>query len=186
MKSNPKTAWNPERLDMRAFAQAGASLQAEEPLPGFERLHAEAVLEGQSSVGLVRWQARGEMRPGATGGEPTAWLHLQADTSVPLTCQRCLGPVDTPLAVDRWFRFVADEAAAAAEDDDCEEDLLALEPRPSLHDVLEDELLMELPLVPMHDTCPSDAPAAPPAAEPEPASERPHPFAALAGLKKPK
>ena len=98
MKSNPKTAWNPERLDMRAFAQAGASLQAEEPLPGFERLHAEAVLEGQSSVGLVRWQARGEMRPGATGGEPTAWLHLQADTSVPLTCQRCLGPVDTPLA----------------------------------------------------------------------------------------
>jgi uncharacterized protein len=188
MKSNPKTAWNPERLDMRAFAQAGASLQAEEPLPGFERLHAEAVLEGQSSVGLVRWQARGEMRPGATGGEPSAWLHLQADTSVPLTCQRCLGPVDTPLAVDRWFRFVADEAAAAAEDDDCEEDLLALEPRPSLHDVLEDELLMELPLVPMHDTCPvpvtlrSGDPAV--GDDDGGASPRKNPFAELARLKK--
>lgn len=187
MKNTPKTVWNPERLDMRAFAQATASLEATEPLSTFERLFAEAVLNGVPSPAPVRWQAQGEMRPGATGGAPSAWLHLQAETAVPLTCQRCLGPVETPLVVDRWFRFVADEATAAAEDDDCEEDLLALEPRPSLHDVLEDELLMELPLVPMHDVCPvpvtmqaGELVAGPDGAEPA----RKNPFAELARLKK--
>lgn len=188
MKPTPKTSWNPERLDVRAFAQAGADLHADDPLTRFERLVAEAHAEdGQPALGSVTWQARGEIRAGASGGAQAAWLHLQADASIPLTCQRCLGPVDTPLKVDRWFRFVNDEATAAAEDDDCEEDLLALEPRPRLHDVLEDELLMELPLVPLHDTCP--VPVVMQASDPmvglednEP--QRKNPFAELAKLKK--
>lgn len=187
-KANPKMAWNADRLEMRAFAQAGAHLQADEPLSRFERLLDETLLETDRSASvLVYWQAHGELRPDATGGAPAAWLHLRAETAVPLTCQRCLGPVETPLTVDRWFRFVADEAAAAAEDDDCEEDLLALEPRPSLHELLEDELLMELPLVPMHDTCP--VPVVMQVADravgvDDGASERKNPFADLARLKK--
>lgn len=193
MPKTPDTApakaghWNPRRLDARALAQAGGGLQGELAMADLERLNAD--LHEQAAVDAVpsvAWRARGEMREGAAGSPPSPWLHLQARAVMPLTCQRCLGPVDTEVMVDRWFRFVADEAAAEAQDDDCEEDLLALEPRPDLLDVLEDELLMALPLVPMHDTCPADAPAVPPAAELEPASERPHPFAALAGLKKPK
>lgn len=188
MKPTPKTAWSPDRLDVRAFAQAGASLQADDPMTRFERLQAEAHLEdGAPVLGSVSWQAQGEMRPGASGGAPAVWLHLQASARVPLTCQRCLGPVETPLSVDRWFRFVADEATAAAEDDDCEEDLLALEPRPRLYDVLEDELLMELPLVPLHETCPvavvmhsADLMVGLEEGEPE----RKNPFAELAKLKK--
>src|SRR3990167_6854852 len=124
---------------------------------------------------------------GGGGAEPAVWLHLQAETVAPLTCQRCLGAVETPLQVDRWFRFVADEATAAAEDNDCEEDLLPLEPRPSLYELLEDELLMALPLVPMHDACPvpvsmqsGDVAAADGPVE----EQRPHPFAALSRLKK--
>ena len=31
-----------------------------------------------------------------------------------MTCQRCLTTVELPLQVDRWFRFVADEATAEA------------------------------------------------------------------------
>lgn len=188
MKPTPKTSWNPERLDVRAFAQAGGDLQADDPLSRFERLVAEAHTEGgQPALGSVTWQAKGEMRAGASGGAPAVWLHLRADASIPLTCQRCLGPVDTPLSVDRWFRFVNDEATAAAEDDDCEEDLLALEPRPRIHDVLEDELLMELPLVPLHETCP--VPVVMQASDPgagledgEPVHR--NPFAELSKLKK--
>lgn len=173
---------------MRAFALAGGELQADEPLARFERLAAEAVAHDGLSPDLqVRWTARGEMRPAATGGAPAPWLHLEAQTTVPVTCQRCLGPVQTALVVDRWFRFVADEATAAALDDDCEEDLLALEPRPNLHELLEDELLMELPLVPMHDACP--VPVVMHAADPGVAAdggepERRNPFAELARLKK--
>mgnify|MGYP006174735823 CR=1 FL=1 len=188
MKSTPKTSWNPDRLDVRAFAKAGAELQADDPLTRFERLAGEAHADdGHPVQGSVVWRAHGEMRDGASGGAPAVWLHLEAQAVLPLTCQRCLGPVDTPLKVDRWFRFVNDEATAEAEDDDCEEDLLALEPRPRLHDVLEDELLMELPLVPLHDNCP--VPVVMQASDPmfgsddgEP--ERKNPFAGLAKLKK--
>lgn len=188
MKPTPKPAWSADRLDMRAFAQAAGELQASEPLARFERLADEAQADdGLPSDAQVQWTAHGEMRPAANGGTPAPWLHLEAQASVALTCQRCLGPVHTPLQVDRWFRFVADEAAAAAQDDDCEEDLLALEPRPSLHELLEDELLMELPLVPMHEACPepvvmqSTAPSVNAAID-EP--ERRNPFAELAKLKK--
>lgn len=188
MKPTPKPAWNADRLDMRAFALADGELSADEHLSRFERLADEVLADdGLPPDALVHWQAHGEMRPAATGGAPAPWLHLEAQTSVALSCQRCLGPVHTPLTVDRWFRFVADEATAEAQDDESEEDVLALEPRPSLHELLEDELLMELPLVPMHDECP--VPVVMQAADPALSNEaetpeRRNPFAELAKLKK--
>lgn len=179
--------WNPRRLDASAFAQAAGQFEETTPVRDCERLHDDLhEVADVDAVSPVVWRARGEFREASANGPAAPWLHLQAEAVLPLTCQRCLGPVDTPLVIDRWFRFVADEAAAEAQDDDCEEDLLALNPRPDLLAVLEDELLMALPLVPMHEHCPSDAPAKPSSANAEPVSERPHPFAALAGLKKPK
>jgi uncharacterized metal-binding protein YceD (DUF177 family) len=71
-----------------------------------------------------------------------------------MECQRCLTPVDVPLAVERSFRFVADEATAEALDDESEEDLLALSREFDLRELIEDELLMALPVVPRHDECP--------------------------------
>jgi uncharacterized protein len=185
MNDNPKSVWNAHRLDVRAFAQAGATLQAETPLSSLERLQAESFTLKDSSARLVAWRADGELRPGS-GGQPTVWLHLTAQARLPLGCQRCLGPVDTALDVDRWFRFVADEATAEAEDEDAEEDVLALEPRPDLLLLLEDELLMGLPLVPMHDTCPEAVrmQVGDPAAIGADVEPRKHPFAGLAKLKK--
>ncbi len=176
--------FNFRRLDALRFAQAGETLAGELPLTDLTRLVED--LHGPiDPQARVRWSAHGEWRAGPAGAAPAAWLHLQARGEVPLTCQRCLGAVSTDLTVDRWFRFVADEAAAEAQDDDCEEDLLALEPRPDLQSVLEDELIMELPLVPMHDSCP-DAPSALRPATDMPLDEapsRPNPFAALQKLK---
>jgi uncharacterized protein len=187
MKSHSKASWNADRLDVRAFAQAGASLEAEEPMSRFARLSAEAMPGVPDAARAVVWQARGELRPAASGGEPAVWLQLTASTAVPLSCQRCLGAAETSLAVDRWFRFVADEATAEREDDESEEDVLALEPRPSLHELLEDELLMALPLVPMHDTCPEpvvmQAGDAAVIGDADPAPRK-HPFAELAKLRK--
>ncbi|MGS5088472.1 YceD family protein [Hydrogenophaga sp. A37] len=184
MKTNSDKTWNPRRLDVRAFAEAGATLQADLPLTALMRLSAErGPDDGGTSV--IFWQAHGELRP-AAGGTPAVWMHLQASAAVPMSCQRCLGSVSIPLDVDRWFRFVADEATAEAEDDDSEEDVLALEPRPDLLDLLEDELLMAVPLVPMHDACPAPLPAVANnlGVSPEAPSTPPHPFAALARLRK--
>lgn len=168
------------RLDVPAFAQAGAVLSAEEPLATFPRLAAESAVP--DAAGTVRWQARGELRTPA-GGAAVPWLHLQADAGVPLVCQRCLTPVDTPLHADRWFRFVADEDTAALEDEEAEEDVLVASRDFDLRALVEDELLMELPITPRHETCP--VPVALSAADPDfdAAGERPNPFAALEALK---
>ena len=112
-------------------------------------------------------------------------MHLTANTGLPLTCQRCLTVVDTPLQVDQWYRFVATEEIAMAEDDEADEDLLVLEPQFDLLALLEDELLMALPVVPMHEHCPSE-----PAMQADTSEnagitgEKPNPFAVLAQLKK--
>lgn len=170
---------------MQAFAQEGEALIESTLLHDMERLAQET--QGLEPGSTVNWQAWAELRPGADA-ENDVWLHLQAKASVPLTCQRCMGIVATPLEVDQWYRFVATEDIAMAQDDESEEDLLVMEPQFDLLAVLEDELLMALPLVPMHDECPvapmlqagEDALAD----EAGEKGEKPNPFAVLAQLKK--
>lgn len=172
------------RLNIQALAQEGVPFIASTLLQNMERLAQEAQDLQPDSV--INWQARAELRPCA-GADDQLWLHLQAKVAFPLTCQRCMGVVLTPLEVDQWYRFVASEEVAMAEDDASEEDLLVMAPQFDLLAVLEDELLMALPLVPMHDECP-EAPvlrAGEDALAGE-ANEKPNPFALLAQLKKEK
>jgi uncharacterized protein len=101
-----------------------------------------------------------------------------------LICQRCMTLVATPVDVDQWYRFVASEEIATAEDDEAEEDLLVMAPQFDVMALLEDELLMALPLVPMHETCPVTPvfTAGDPAVGA--AEAKPNPFAVLGQLKK--
>lgn len=171
-----------QRLDVKAFAQAGAKLAGHDSLLKYERLALEA--KGLHPDLLVDWQAEGELRT-ALGGMSQVWLHLKVRASFPMECQRCLTPVDIPLEVDRAFRFVADEATAEALDDESEEDLLAMSREFDLRELIEDELLMALPVVPKHDECPTAVPLASSDDDFEEASAvKPNPFAALAGLRK--
>lgn len=175
--------YSPDRLDVKAFVQASARLEWHGSLLKYERLALEA--KGLHPDLRVAWKASGELRPAAGGvGAPQMWMHVQAQGTFPMQCQRCMGAVDVPLEVDRWFRFVADEATAEALDDDTEEDLLAISREFSLHELIEDELLMALPAVPMHDECPTHVPmTAVDEAFEEAEAERPNPFAALAGVR---
>lgn len=177
-----KTEFDAGRLDLKGLAQAGASLQGQEPLQDYARLAEEAQAPVQDES--VRWEARGEQRQRA-GEAAQVWLHLQADATLPMTCQRCLAPVDVALHVQNQFRFVASEEQAAAEDDEAEEDVLVLERDFDLRALIEDELLMAMPLVPRHDACPGEVRLA--AADPDfqgEAEAKPNPFAVLKQLKK--
>ena len=60
--------------------------------------------------------------------------------------------------------------------------VLALTPALDLADLIEDELLLALPLVPRHDVCPAPLPVPDNADVPE-EDEPVNPFAALAALK---
>jgi uncharacterized protein len=162
-------------LDIAAAAVAGARLEGIWPLAALDRRGA-----GAADVGDVVWSAHFESRarPGV-GSQPH--LHLVAHASVARECQRCLQPMVVDLEVERDFLFVADEQTAGELDADSEDDVLVLSHRFDLRALVEDELLLALPLVPRHQRCPvplaaTQAPADEPAAR--------HPFAALEALKR--
>ncbi|HET8749024.1 MAG TPA: YceD family protein [Ramlibacter sp.] len=174
--------FDPHRLDVHRFAEEGGVIDSSEHLRSFQRLVAETP-PGADIARNVRWRARGELL-NAHHLQPQVWVHLEADTTLPLVCQRCLTPVDVPVDVRRSFRFVADEATAAAEDDEAEEDLLALSRSFDLLELVEDELLMELPVAPRHDVCPG--PVKMSVSDPDfdaAAAEKDNPFAVLGRLK---
>jgi uncharacterized protein len=176
-----KKEFDARRLDVKRFAEEGGQLESDAPLGGYARLLGET--QGSGAENTVHWDARGELgNPGHL--RPDVWLHLRAHAALPLVCQRCLAPVDIEAAVERSFRFVDDEDTAAAQDDDAEEDVLALSRSFDLVELVEDELLMDLPVAPRHEVCPETLPfsSAGPGFE-EALAERPRPFAGLARLK---
>lgn len=173
---------SPDRLDIKAFAQAGAQLSGHDSLLKYKRVAEEA--KGLHPDLLVDWKATGEVRSGVAGIGSQIWMHLTIHATVPMQCQRCMGPVDVPIDIDREFRFVADEATAEALDDECEEDLLVLSREFNLRELIEDELLLELPVVPKHEECPSQVVMKSTDDDFEEANTpKTNPFAALASLR---
>lgn len=179
-----------DRLDVAILAQANGYLKGQNLLLKYERLSQESCrLEPDlTDKECISWQAESEWIEGA--GElatmkPQVWLHLTAQAHLPQTCQRCLSEVATFLEVKRSYRFVADEATAEAQDDECEEDLLAISREFNLLELIEDELLMALPQVPMHDICPVQPKMSAIDKDFEALGEavKPNPFAVLASLK---
>ena len=170
----------PTRLDMKALALASNEITGHDLLSRYERLIQD--LQGHGPDLTLSWRARGESRLGAAGkAEP--WLHLNVEAALPMVCQRCMGPISISIAIEREFRFVANEEEAAAQDDDAEEDLLVLSREFNLHELIEDELLMGLPLIPRHDVCPTAVKLE--AVDPDfeaNTSAKPNPFAVLAKL----
>ncbi|MGZ5131988.1 MAG: YceD family protein [Caldimonas sp.] len=171
-------AFDPRRFDVAAFAASGASLAGEWPLATLPRLASAGV--GRPSEGEpVRWRVTGQRARLGDAGVQAA-LQLVADGALEVECQRCLQAMTVPLNVERRLFFVEGEDAAAALDADSEDDVLTLEPAIDLRALLEDELLLALPLVPRHEACPEPLPLR--GEDDGPAAE--HPFAALAALRR--
>ena len=173
--------FDPLRLEVAAFAKEAGQLDGRWPLAGFDRI-ADSAAPGApvTDADEVAWSARGELRP-MRGAESQTWLHVQAHTHVSLECQRCLKPVDVPLQITRKFLFVHGEDAAAQLDTDSDDDVLAITRALDLHELVEDELLLAMPIVPRHEVCPEPLPLTD---DEELTVEKPNPFAALAALKR--
>ena len=177
-----KHDYDARHLNIEAFANASGSIAGTENLARFERLLDEA--QGAGAQHPVHFTAQGMTRPNGATSEQI-WLALTAEVALPQTCQRCLGPVDVPVSFEREFRFVASEEVAAVEDEESEEDVLVLSRDFNLLELVEDELLMALPVVPKHDVCPDAVKLQ--VADPdfvEEVAEKPNPFAVLEQLKK--
>ncbi len=173
------TSLNPLRLDIKPLITDAQTVQGQTPVAKFERLYELIFAEHMPPEASLAWQFQGELRP-VTGGAPEMWCRLSADVEVALVCQRCLGPVREHLSLDRRVRFVHTEEEAEALDAEMEDDVLALPRWLNILELIEDELILGLPLVPRHGVCPRPLPVP---ADDLPFVPEENPFAALVGLK---
>jgi uncharacterized protein len=179
--STPRS-FDPHRLDVAAFARAAGQLDGAWPLARMPRLLQDMPpLASDSPAQTVAWSAAGSYKV-VTGGEPEIRLLLRAGTTLRLTCQRCLQPMDVQLDISPSLRFVRGDAQAEALDEDSDEDVQALAPALDLLPLVEDELILALPLVPRHEVCPDPLPMSAGEDELAVSDEAERAFAGLASL----
>jgi len=114
----------------------------------------------------------------------TAYVEVRVQASLWLVCQRTLEPFAMPIAVNSRLGLIRSEQEEAALPGGVEPLLVAEDDKLSPVDVIEDELLLALPLVPVNPDGALPEEVIRPPAEAIPAEERPdNPFAVLRELK---
>lgn len=163
----------PHLIDAQKWADREGEIEQVFPLTAFPRLREGAVSdEGEVKVHCkVSRNAQGLMK-----------LDADLGTTLQLPCQRCLEPVTATVQSDVSFFLVRSESDADELSDEADFLVLDEEGRLALADALEDELIVSLPLVPVHDNCEAlqvDATEE----DVEEAPVRENPFQVLASLK---
>jgi uncharacterized protein len=92
--------------------------------------------------------ARGRVSFGRGVGLPMASLEVQAEAW--LVCQRCLGPVRYALGGSSRLALVPD-AASAEQVPEGLDAIIAADDRVIVRDLVEEELLLAMPVVPLHE-----------------------------------
>lgn len=114
------------------------------------------------------------------------WLHMSASAEIFLTCQRCLQPMQMMLDTDKQLAILPDESVLSLLDDDSDYLFVtevcyvsgAQQMLPLLS-LIEDEILLDVPLSPKHAHCDMVVSQAGVAID----EQEDNPFAALAALK---
>lgn len=167
-------------VDVFELIRLRRSLQGETPLAELGRL-----LEGlpeQVPKAVVRWQVAGEH-----GAQGEALIHLGVAAHVTLQCERCLGPLLWPIDSTVSLQVVQTEAELDDPDTfewaDLEQegyDKVLGSKKFDLIEQVQDELILSMPYVPKHETCP----ASPVTDVLENPSAGPSPFDILSSIKK--
>lgn len=87
---------------------------------------------------------------GRTDARGTMHLRVQIEGDVVLRCQRCLGDLPHTLAIDRVLMLARDAAELERLEADPDCDVIPLENRLDLVALIEDDVLLGLPLATMH------------------------------------
>lgn len=149
------------------FARGSESMSGELPVAGFARLR-DALVE---SAGNMRYSLAGSL-----GSRGEALLHLRVEGSLPLQCQRCMEPYDHALDVDVLFELLPGDAELTQEEvEDDSRDYLPADGDIDVLALIEDEIILALPVAPRHEECSVSLP--------RPEGGKVSPFDALAALK---
>jgi len=152
----------PPVIDDRQFARTASILR------GTLEPRWLARLADMGRIGEVTFELEGGI---ADNGK--AVLRLVASTTLETVCQRCLGPLELPLSIDETLELSESELEIAHAQD--EVDRVLATGSMNVAELVEDELILELPQTPKHERC-----TLPDAAQ---TSERESPFKALERLR---
>jgi len=161
----------PERVDASRMVQARRSFQGTLPLASLARLRGSlAADDGVAEYDLEF--GRDELG--------VAYLALRVDAELALVCQRTLEVYRQPVHVEQRLGLIGHESDEAALPPGYEA-LLIVDGQVHPAEVIEDELILALPVVPLKPGAPLDWNDG---SEPDPVDEEPaNPFAVLAKLK---
>lgn len=165
----------PETVDAWRMVTARRSFAGSLPLASLHRLAPSLA----GTQGEVRYALQFDRD--ALG---TAFIGVQAEAVLPLTCQRTLEVFGLPVRIDSRLGIIAREEDEVALPPGYEP-LLSADGQVNPAEVIEDELILALPVVPLKPGSDAqDEIVWSSAEEEEPAVAPANPFAALAGLKK--
>ena len=154
-------------IDSLSFAREARILEGELPVAGFERIQ-DGLTE---NVGVIRYRIEGGL-----GERSRPQLHLQLDGVLSLCCQRCLEGIEYPLQVSNVLEFVGNEDELTQEEiEDDSRDFLPAQSEVDVVALIEDEIILDLPSAPRHESCVL------PASEQDAPEDSP--FAVLKGLR---
>ncbi len=170
-----QTAPLPDKIDPWRLTAEGGRLEGVLVLASLPRLAAELEhAEGEVSVALAA----------GIDAQGLRFITGRLQTGIALICQRCLGPLQWPLDIAVSLALVRNETMADRLPEQYEP-LLVADGLISVADLVEDELLLALPLIPQHDQiqkCEIHADQALATSEPVPDAGQNQPFASLASL----
>lgn len=156
-------------IDSIDFAKNGREISGEAPLAEMTRLL--GMLE--SPQGVLSYTIRG-----GTSSFGVPLLDVSMAGQVQLCCQRCLNVMDYPISLEGSL-LLRDQASLDALGDDEEEfDSILAEAHLDVLNILEEEILLSLPISPKHESGNCMA-----ATNENRQGEAKHPFAALARFK---
>ena len=175
----------PAQIEPFKWAEQGFTWSGTLPLSRFVRISREAV--GSSDDQLITIDCKLSM----DAYHRIVWLSGHVETKVSVECQRCLESVEIPLVSDFHLALVDDESLIERLDEDADFIVLGESDAtkkgdfdaPATADLLsliEDELLLLMPLSPKHDVCEHKHQ---PADDDIVEEKRDNPFDVLAGLK---
>ena len=131
----------PAAIDGQVFARSAGVIQGRVGLESLPRL-AQSGCFGLD-LGYV---LSGEIN---TRGNPG--LRLAIDGSARMECQRCLGVVDVPIRAESQLELAENEAQILAAEDEIERVVAGREM--SVLALVEEEVILALPMVPKHAQC---------------------------------
>ena len=148
----------PSQIEPFKWAEQGYTWSGILPLSRFARIAREAV--GSIDDQLINIDCKLSI----DAYHRIVWLDGHIDTKVPMECQRCLGSVEIELVSEFHLALIDDESLIERLDEDA--DFIVLGESESskkgsidtpasidLLALLEDELLLLMPLSPKHDVC---------------------------------